>query len=530
VTKTRREVTAEQRLEAIRQGMTLALWASTKPDTPAVLSERGNRSFAQLNGRANQLVRALRGAGVQAGDSVALLCSNRPEFAEVVAASQRAGLRLTPINWHLTGDEAGYVLHDCEAKAFIAEDGCAAVARGAAGQAPLVEVRLSIGRSIDGFDSYDAALAPEASTDITDPTIGGTMLYTSGTTGRPKGVHRQLGATLAASSTQTPSTVALARAAAGGPSLHLCTGPLYHAAPLAFSLLVPLAQGMGVVLMDDWGAEATLQLVERHHITHSHMVPTMFHRLLSLPEQVRGAYDTSSLRFVIHGAAACPVAVKRAMIDWWGPILVEYYAATEGGATFVSSDEWIARPGTVGRPPTADHVRILDDDGSDVAPGDIGTIYIKAPEEARFSYYKHPEKTAAAYLGDHYTLGDVGYLDDDGYLYLTDRSADLIISGGVNIYPAETEAVLIDHPAVGDVAVIGVPSTEWGEEVKAIVELQPGLVGSSDLESELISWCRARLASFKCPRTVEFTDALPRQDNGKLYKRRLRDQFRQQAS
>jgi long-chain acyl-CoA synthetase len=523
------DVTAEQRLEAMGRGMTLSLWASTKPDAPAVVSEHGTRSFADLNGRANQLVRALRRGGIEAGDSVALLCGNRAEFAEAVAATQRAGLRLTPINWHLRGDEAGYILHDCEAKAFVAEDRFADVARDAAAQAPRVHVRLSVGGRMHGFDSYEEALALEASADIADPTIGGTMLYTSGTTGRPKGVHRQLGAALGASSAQTPSVVALAVDAARGPSLHLCTGPLYHAAPLAFSLLVPLAQGMGVVVMDQWDAEATLQLVERHQITHSHMVPTMFHRLLSLPERVRQAYDASSLRFVIHGAAPCPVAVKRAMIDWWGPILVEYYAATEGTATFVSSEEWLARPGTVGRPPSPDHVRIFDDDGKDVAPGDIGTIYIKAPEQARFSYYKHPEKTAAAFRGGHYTLGDVGYLDEDGYLYLTDRSADLIISGGVNVYPAETEAVLIGHPAVGDVAVIGVPNTEWGEEVKAIVELQPGSVGSSDLESELISWSRERLASFKCPRTVEFTDALPRQDNGKLYKRLLRDRFRQQV-
>ena len=529
VTSTPADLTADQRLDAARHGMTLSVWASIKPDVPAIVSEHGDRSFADLNGRANQLVRALRRHGVQAGDGVALLCGNRAEFAEVVAATQRSGLRLTPINWHLTGDEAGYILHDCEARAFIAEDRFADVARGAAARASLVEVRFSVGGRIDGFAAYDDAVGVETADDIADPTIGGTMLYTSGTTGRPKGVHRQLGAAVAAGSTQTSPVVGLARAAAEGSSMHLCTGPLYHAAPLAFSLLMPVAQGMGVVIMDQWDAEATLQLVERHRITHSHMVPTMFHRLLSLPQHVRRAYDTSSLRFVIHGAAPCPVAVKRAMIDWWGPILVEYYAATEGGATYVTSDEWLAHPGTVGRPPTPDHVRILDDDGRDVAPGVIGTIYIKAPEEARFSYFKHPDKTAAAYRGGHYTLGDVGYVDEDGYLYLTDRSADLIISGGVNIYPAETEAVLIGHAAVGDVAVIGVPNLEWGEEVKAIVELQPGAVGSADLESELISWCRERLAGFKCPRTVEFTEALPRQDNGKLYKRVLRDRFRQQV-
>ena len=278
--------------------------------------------------------------------------------------------------------------------------------------------------------------------------------------------------------------------------------------------------------MDRWDAEETLRLIERHRITHTHMVPTMFHRLLSLPADVRTAADTSSLRFVIHGAAPCPVAVKQAIIDWWGPIVVEYYAATEGGATFVDSQEWLSRPGTVGKPPTEDHVRILDDDGNAAPAGEVGTIYIKAPEAARFTYFKDDEKTAKAYRGDYFTLGDVGYLDADGYLYLTDRSANLIISGGVNIYPAEVEAVLISHPAVGDVAVIGVPSEEWGEEVKAVVEPQPGVLASAQLAGELVAWCRERLARFKCPRSVDFVDVLPRQDNGKLYKRILRDRYR----
>jgi long-chain acyl-CoA synthetase len=286
---------------------------------------------------------------------------------------------------------------------------------------------------------------------------------------------------------------------------------------------------MGVVLMDGWDAEETLRLIERHRITHTHMVPTMFHRLLSLPEPVRTSYDVSSLRYVIHGAAPCPVAVKRAMIDWLGPIVVEYYAATEGTGTFVSAEDWLARPGTVGKPATADHVRILDSESGILPPGEVGTIYLKAPEGARFTYYKHPEKTATAYQGDYFTLGDMGYLDADGYLYLTDRSADVIISGGVNIYPAETEAVLITHPAVGDVAVIGVPNSEWGEEVKAVIELQPGVVGTNELASELISWCRRRQAGFKCPRTVDFTGELPRQDNGKLYKRSLRDGYLEEA-
>jgi long-chain acyl-CoA synthetase len=509
--------------------MVLSLWAEAKPDEPAIVCEHGRRTFGELNARANQLVRALRRRGLGAEDSIALLCSNRPEFAEVVAAAQRSGLRLTPINWHLTVDEAAYILDDCEAKAFVADARFVDTAKAVAAKAPRATVRLSVGGEIDGFESMDAAVEVEDRTDITDPAIGGSMLYTSGTTGRPKGVRRALSAAQAAASTQTASVLAAARAAAVGPSMHLCTGPLYHAAPLAFSLAVPLAQGMGVVLMDDWDAEDTLRLVATEHITHTHMVPTMFHRLLSLPETTRSAYDTSSLRFVIHGAAPCPVTVKQSIIDWWGPILVEYYAATEGGATFVTSEEWLTRPGTVGKPPTADHVRILAGDGGDSAPGEIGTIYIKAPDDARFSYFKDDDKTAKAYRGDYFTLGDVGYLDEDGYLFLTDRSANLIISGGVNIYPAEVEAVLLAHPAVGDAAVIGIPSQEWGEEVKAVVEPQPGVPASLDLASELMAWCRERLAGFKCPRTVDFVAELPRQDNGKLYKRELRDHYRQIA-
>lgn len=259
------------------------------------------------------------------------------------------------------------------------------------------------------------------------------------------------------------------------------------------------------------------------------MVPTMFHRLLSLPDDVRGRFDISSLQYVVHGAAPCPVSVKAAMIEWFGPIINEYYAATEGAGTTVKSEEWLTKPGTVGKPPTPDHIRILDEEGNDCAPGEIGTVYLKAPE-ARFSYFKDDDKTSSSYRDDHYTLGDVGYLDADGYLFLTDRSANLIISGGVNVYPAEVEEALIGHPSVGDVAVIGVPDPEWGESVIAVVEPQPGIVPSEELAAELIAHARAHLASFKCPRRIDFRDELPRRDNGKLYKRLLRDEYRAAAA
>jgi long-chain acyl-CoA synthetase len=316
-----------------------------------------------------------------------------------------------------------------------------------------------------------------------------------------------------------------------GETLHLCTGPLYHAAPLAFSLSIPLNAGVGVVLMDKWSPEETLRLIAERRITHSHMVPTMFHRLLALPGEVRAAADVSSLRSVLHGAAPCPVSVKKAIIEWWGPVLLEYYAATEGTGTFVTSQDWLQRPGTVGKPATPDHIRILDPvSGEPLPAGEIGTVYIAAPPVGRFDYFGDPGKTAGSYRGDHFTMGDVGYLDEDGYLFLTDRSADLIISGGVNVYPAEVEAELLAHPDVGDAAVIGVPDPDWGEIVVAVVEPRAGVTPSDDLAAALVAHCRATLASFKCPRRVDFTDRLPRTDSGKLYKRRLRDEYRGESS
>jgi len=514
--------TDARRLNALQTGMISALWAELLGDAPAIVSAKGNRTFAELNARANQLARALRCRGLKPGDAVALMCSNRPEFAEVLAATRRSGLRFTPINRHLTGAEAGYILDDCDAKAFVAEARMVESVCVAAKAAPRATTRLAVGGEIPGFDSYEEVLAAEDITNIADPTLGTNMLYTSGTTGRPKGVHRQ--------AMVVASPITLAAGYVAGRDLHLCTGPLYHAAPLAFSLVAPLSEGVGTVLMDDWDAEETLRLVAEHRITHTHMVPTMFHRLLSLPEEVRRRYDLSSLRCVLHGAAPCPVPVKSALIDWLGPIVLEYYAATEGFGTSVGSAEWLAKRGTVGRPADPDHLRILDLRGEQVPAGSVGAVHLKAPETGRFRYHKDDGKTSAAYHGDYFTLGDVGYVDEDGYLFLTDRSADLIISGGVNIYPAETEAILLTHPAVGDAGVIGVPSVEWGEEVKAIVKLRPGVEASETLAREIVAFCRAGLAHYKCPRSVDFVERLPRQDDGKLHKRALRERYRALAS
>jgi len=513
---------------AMGTGTLGSLWAKLQPDLDAVVAPTGTRTFAELNGRANQVARALHAAGIRPGDSVALLCANRPEFVEVLQGTQRAGVRLTPINWHLRTDEAAYVLADCDAKALFADARFADVAAAAVNNGA-TQLRVAIDGSIGGFSSYDETVLAQDDSDLDEPVLGTTMLYTSGTTGRPKGVHRDLGGMPPGALTLT-ARLSEASAFQSGRDVSLVTGPLYHAAPLVFTLALPLAYGVTVVLMDDWDAEETLRLVERHEVTHTHMVPTMFSRLLQLPELVRRRYDVSSLKLVWHGAAPCPVPVKQAVLDWLGPVVWEYYGATEGLTTIVTPQDWLARPGTVGRPDDG-QIRVLDDDGDLMPPSVAGTIYIKAPDIGRFVYHGDEQKTARAYRGDYYTLGDVGYLDDDGWLFLTDRSADLIISGGVNVYSAEVESVLIEHPAVADIAVIGVPNEEWGEEVKAVVEVRPEFAAlaeltDADLADDMVEFARERLAPYKCPRTIDIVERLPRADNGKLYKRELRDAYR----
>lgn len=509
---------------AAKVGMTLAWWAQKDPDRPAIISDTGSRTFGELNARANQVANALRARGLEPGDGIAILCRNRPEFAEVYAAGLRSGLRITTINWHLTADEAAYIVDDCEAKAIVADASLGTVAKGILSATSAVTAALAVAGDIDGFESYEAALATESSDDPAEPVLGGNMLYTSGTTGRPKGVRR------APAGIRVPNTYGYLDDPAQRGDVHLCTGPLYHAAPLAFSLAIPLSFGATVVLMDGWDAEETLQLIERHRVTHTHMVPTMFHRLLSLPEQERNSHDISSLRHVLHGAAPCPVAVKQRLIEWLGPIVSEYYAATEGTGCAVDSETWLKKPGTVGKPNPADQVIVGDEDGTELPRGEVGLVYMKAQPATKFEYFKDTEKTSRTYRGEYFTLGDVGFMDDEGYLFLTDRSANLIISGGVNIYPAEVDAILLDHPSVADAATIGVPNEEWGEEVLAVVELKATVEPSDALATELIEFCRDRLAHYKCPRRVDFVDHLPRLDNGKIYKRLLRERYRQETN
>jgi len=512
----RSESTGADALErAMTQGMVIALVAQRLPDKVAVASPFGELTFAQLNARVNRLARLMRAHGIGAGDSMALVSRNRPAFVEAYLAALRTGVRFTPVNFHLTGEEVGYVIDDCEASVVV-YDGTLPTAADAVARAPRARLKLIVDGAVDGFVDYEEAIAQFDGSDIDNPIRGTQMLYTSGTTGRPKGVYRRE-QPIARSASQVAAAWDMQN------DMCLCTGPGYHAAPLAFNIAAPLNAGVGVVFMDKWDAEETLRLIDRHGVTHTHMVATMFHRLLQLPEEVRTKYDLSSMRFLIHGAAPTPVHVKRAMIDWLGPVVYEYYAATEGGGNyFVTSEEWLKKPGTVGRSPTPELTRILDDDGNDVARGQSGTLYFKAPDVGRFEYFKAPEKTSQSYRGDWFTLGDMGYLDDDGYLFLNGRNAETIISGGVNIYPQEIDSALLQHPAVVDVCTVGVPNEEWGEEVKSVVQLAPGSTGDAKLAAELIAFAKSRLPGFKTPRTIDFVTDLPRLPSGKIQRRLVR--------
>ncbi|MDB4069216.1 AMP-binding protein, partial [Pseudomonadales bacterium] len=427
------------------------------------------------------------------------------------------------------------------AKAFIADIRCAQPAIDALqDNRAQLKLALSVGGDLPGFQAYNELVDRAATGNIDEPEIGGQMLYTSGTTGRPKGVYRQRsaaalpggavseGENASQASRAAAETTAISMAAAAYDAetdRALCTGPAYHAAPLAFNIIAPLAAGVGTVLMDKWDPEETLRLVEEYDITHTHMVATMFHRLLALPAATRDKYQLDKLRYVLHGAAPCPVHVKQSMMAWLGPVVYEYYAATEGGGGFfIGPQEWLTKPGSVGKaPPSADN-KICDDDGKEVATGTVGTIYFRAPE-IRFEYYKDTAKTAGSYQGDYFTLGDMGYFDADGYLFLTGRSAETIISGGVNIYPQETDDVLLRHPAVADVCTIGIPSEEWGEDVKSVVMLKPGIAPDQGTVAELIAFVREHLPAFKSPRTIDFTDDLPRLPSGKIQRRLVREPY-----
>jgi len=498
--------------------------AAREPEHVAVIEPNAHPvSAGELLASANQVVHGLRALGLQPGDAIAAVLPNSLEAYELYLGMQQAGSYLTPINFHLVGPEIAYILQDCEAKAFFAHERFAETCVAATDEAGIpLEARFSVGR-IDGFRPYAELKDGQSSAAPSDRLLGSVMNYTSGTTGRPKGVRRaltgrppdesDLGAPLAGYHVSKDET----------DNVHLLACPWYHTAPLIMSI-PSVHLGHTLTIMDKFDPELTLRLIERDRVTITHLVPTQFVRMLALPDEVRNRYNVSSLRHVIHGAAPCSPEVKRKMIEWWGPVLDEYYASTEGvGGTIIFSDEWLGKPGSVGKARGDNEIVILGDDGARLASGEIGTVYSTA--RGGFEYFKDPEKTARARLGNYSTVGDVGYLDEDGYLYLCDRKVDMIISGGVNIYPAEVEHALIDHPKVVDVAVFGIPSEEWGEEVKAVVEPGSDVLAGPALVAELLEFLRTRIARYKVPKSIDFVSEMPRDPSGKLYKRKLRDPY-----
>jgi long-chain acyl-CoA synthetase len=501
--------------------------ARAHPDQPAlIMATSGDQlTFAEYEANCNRLAHLFRAHGLVRGDHVAMFLENHLRYFELQGAAERCGLYFTCINSYLTPEEVAYIVDDCEAKVLFTSVAKSEVAVEAAAQTPLVDVLLCIDADapIGPFQPYDDAIAAFPPSPIDDEQLGAAMLYSSGTTGRPKGILRPL-------PDATPGD-GLALMAFIKQMFHFREGmtylspaPLYHSAPQA-SVSATMRLGGTSVIMERFDPEQYLELVERHRITHSQVVPTMFSRMLKLPEEVRSRYDLSSIETIIHAAAPCPVQVKQDIIEWFGPKIIEYYGATEAnGFTWCDSEEWLAHPGTVGHC-IAGTLLILDDDGNEVPQGETGTVWFDGA--TNFTYWRDPEKTAESRnaAGTASTVGDVGYVDEDGYLYLTDRKTYMIISGGVNIYPQETENLLVTHPKVLDAAVIGVPNEDLGEEVKAVVQLMDGVEPDDAVTQELMAFCQANLARFKCPRTIDYADDLPRLPTGKLYKRLLRDRY-----
>ena len=455
---------------------------------------------------------------------MAVVLKNEAALLELFLAATQAGMYLTPINANLAAPEIAYILQDSDAKAFVVSDKAADVCEKAATSIGFPEKARFTTGTIPGFRPYSELSAGQPDTLPERRSAGAAMTYTSGTTGRPKGVRRAMGDV-------APEVVAQMRGMflhlfgipVGGDGVHLVVSPLYHTAVLSFAT-DHLHLGHTVVLMDKWTPEGMLEKIEKYKVTSSHMVPTQFRRLLSLPEAEKTKRDLSSLRHMIHSAAPCPVDVKQAMLAWWGPCIYEYYAASEGGGTLATPQDWLKHPGTVGNPWPISKIKVVKDDGTDCAVREVGTVYISMGQH-KFEYHKDQKKTESSWQGEFFTVGDAGYLDEDGFLFLCDRKADMIISGGVNIYPAEIEAIINAHPDVHDVAVFGIPDEDWGEQVKAVVEPNPGVTPGPDLEKSILAFCAEKLAKFKTPKSIDFTDAMPRDPNGKLYKRKLRDPF-----
>ena len=496
--------------------------AAQHPDRPAIIMSGSGEvtTYRTLDERSNRLAHALREAGLHTGDHLAVMMENGSALLEVTWAAQRAGLYYTAVNSHLRHGEVQHILDDCGAEAFFVSARLGDVAKEL--DLDRIRLRVTVGGEVPGFEPYDQVLARGAPTPIDDEAEGREMLYSSGTTGVPKGVRK----TLSAGPPGDPESAAVLIAmfigarGIGADAIYLSPAPLYHSAPLVYCMATHRLGGTCVV-MESFDAAQCLGAIERYRVTHAQFVPTMFTRMLRLPEEERQAHDLSSLQWVVHAAAPCPIPVKREMLEWWGPIIHEYYAGTEDiGSSQITPEEWLAHPGSVGRP--LGEVHIVGPGDEEVPVGQTGTVYFAGGRE--FDYHNDPEKTAKMRNAKGWrTLGDVGHVDEDGYLYLTDRASDMVVSGGVNIYPREAELALAAHPRVIDVAVFGVPDDEMGESLLAVVQADdPAHPPAAD---ELLAWCRDRLAAYKCPRAVTFLDAMPRDPSGKLFKRLLRDPY-----
>ena len=509
-----------------------SITAQTYPHKPAIIMGGSGEvvTYRELDERSNQGAQLLRSLGLKAGDHIALMMENNARFLEICWAAQRSGIIFTPISTHLKRDETAYILENCGARLFISSLQLAALAEEVLGEAKSVEYFYMVGGIRAGFESWEEALALQPVEPIADPSYGVAMLYSSGTTGKPKGVFVPPPAEDYLADNPLSQSVGSAFGFSEE-TVYLSPAPLYHAAPLHYNMM-NISLGGTSVIMEKFDPEQALALIQEHRTTHSQWVPIMFVRMLKLPRETREKYDTSSLQIAIHAAAPCPIEVKEQMIEWWGEILMEYYAASEGiGFTIIDSASWLTHKGSVG-PALVGELHILDEEGKELPVGEIGTVYFGGGgalgnQPPSFSYHKEPGKTAEAYNAEGWaTTGDIGYVDEDGFLYLTDRKNFMIISGGVNIYPQEIENLLITHPKVADVAVFGIPNEEFGEEVKAVVEPSNWVDATDEVAFELIEWMRERLSHIKVPRSLDFNQKLPRMDNGKLYKRHLMEEYR----
>lgn len=504
----------------------LGFWsiAQADPQRLAVVDPEGrSTSFGELADLTNRYAHGLRALGLGPGDSMVTVLPNGLEQIASLLAAYQSGLYVTPVNWHLSAAEIAYIVTDSDAKVLLGHERFAAEAAGVLDGAGVPHA-FSVG-TVGGFRTIEELTAGRPATRPDNLTTGSIMGYTSGTTGRPKGVRRSLSIRHPDESAAFAGFLLLLfgiKPHAG--NVFLCATPIYHSAGSLWTTM-SLHLGHSVVLMDRWSPLGTLELIERHHVTHTHLVPTMFHRLLRLTAEERDRYDVSSLRHVIHAAAPCPVETKQRMLDWWGDCLYEYYAATEGGGTLATPADWRRFPGTVGRPWPETEVVVVDSEGRELPPGRSGTVYMKMPSSLRFEYHKDDTKTADGRLGEFFTVGDVGYFNEEGYLFLNDRAGDMIIVGGVNVYPAEIEGVMQQCPLVGDVAVFGVPDEDLGESIKAVVEPAPGVEAGEETRQAILEFLQGRLARQRHPHSLNFSEVLPREPTGKLYKRRLRDPY-----